>query len=406
MVENTKETSFSFLDFVIKLLKKRFLIISVTFIGAAIATVYAFTAVPLFMTLSSIKIPAQQGMNVGSLLKSSGAAASLGALSDFAMPSASNDLDYLVAILKSRTVIDSMLVKFDIGNELKIYNKEDLREEFKDYLVILPDFQSNLLYIGIYNKSPQKAALMTNYYVLLLNKIYTEMNSQAAKNNRVNLESRYNEISAKLKSYEDSLKNFQQKYGVYSFETQTEQGIKLAAELKSKIALKEIEIEIQSKVAGKDAPNISLLNSELDGLRRNYNTLSKGDGNGNQILLPFEKTPELGLNYYRIYRDVTIQNELAKVILPLMEQARFQEQRETPNIVVLDKGIVPEKKTKPQRKTIFIAGIVGGFSLGLLLALLSINLESVSKNKPEEYKKLLKIKSLMKLWKKDKTIDE
>jgi uncharacterized protein involved in exopolysaccharide biosynthesis len=405
MDKDNKGPSFSFLDFVIKILQKRLLIILCTLIGSVLALIYAYTATPLFITYSSVKMPAQQGTNVSALLKSSGVTAGLGALSDFITPGGSSDLDYLVAIMKSRTVVDSMLDKFDMANKLKIYNREDLREVFKNDIVIAPDYQSQLLYVGVYDTNPQVAAEKTNYYVYLLNKVYTELNSQAAKNNRENLEKRYSEISAKLKQFEDSLKNYQQKYGVYSFEAQTAQGIKLAAEIKSKMALKEIEIDLQSKVKGNDAPEISLLKSELNGLKKNYDELSKGDGNKNEILLPFEKTPQLGLNYYRIFIYVTIQNELAKVLLPLLEQARFQEQRETPNIIVLDKGIVPVKKDKPQRKLIVIVGFFGGLGLGLLLALLNIQVDSIARNKPEEYKKLLRIRSLLKLWKKDVDIE-
>lgn len=405
MDENNKGTSFSFLDLVIKILKKRFLIISCAFLGLVLSLIYAYAVTPVFITFSSVKMPSQQGMNVSALLKSSGAAASLGSLTDFIAPGGNSDLDYLVAIMRSRTVVDSMIDKFDMANKLKVYNKEDLREIFKNDAVITPNYQSQLLYIGVYDENPKIAAEKTNYYVYLLNKVYTELNSQAARNNRENLEKRYSEISTKLKYYEDSLKNYQQKYGVYSFEAQTTQGIKLAAEIKSKIALKEIEIDLQSKVKGEDAPEIALLKSELNGLKKNYNELSKGEGNGKEILLPFEKSPELGLNYYRIVRDVTIQNELAKVILPLMEQARFQEQRETPNIIVLDKGIVPVKKDKPQRKIIAIVGFFGGLGIGFLMALLSINVNSIAKNKPEEYRKILQICSLLKFWKKDLDIE-
>jgi len=98
--------------------------------------------------------------------------------------------------------------------------------------------------------------------------------------------------------------------------------------------------------------------------------------------------PELGIAYLRLYRDFTIQQRIYETIVPILEQARIEEQRDTPTLLVLDKPVVPEMAYAPRKRVIvtiffFIALIV---SIGI--AFMRESLERLKNGQPEEYEKL------------------
>ena len=55
------------------------------------------------------------------------------------------------------------------------------------------------------------------------------------------------------------------------------------------------------------------------------------------------------MEYFRLYRDLEINNTMLKFIIPLHEQARFDEQKEVPVLQVIDKATPPEKRAYPKR---------------------------------------------------------
>jgi tyrosine-protein kinase Etk/Wzc len=239
---------------------------------------------------------------------------------------------------------------------------------------------------------------MTNYYIYILNKVYTSVNEQSARNNREHLENRYKETLDELSRYEDSLKLFQQKYGVYDIETQTSAAIKATAELKSQILLKEVEVGVKKKIYGNNSEEIRILSSELEQLNKKVEEMF--DGNNDQtitsVFIPFKKAPQLGLQYIRLYRNVKIYNELIKVIVPMLEQARLQEKRESPSIVIVDKATMPEKKGRPKRSVYVIGIFFGLLTISSIYIFLSEHLHNVKIHDPLRFQQLTLFSKVLK----------
>jgi capsule polysaccharide export protein KpsE/RkpR len=72
------------------------------------------------------------------------------------------------------------------------------------------------------------------------------------------------------------------------------------------------------------------------------------------VLLPFKNLPELSMEYLRDFRELEIQQKILEVTLPLYEQAKVEEQKSIPTIMVLDKAVPPQIKNAPKRATITI----------------------------------------------------
>ncbi|MBS4027435.1 MAG: hypothetical protein KGZ58_02260, partial [Ignavibacteriales bacterium] len=72
------------------------------------------------------------------------------------------------------------------------------------------------------------------------------------------------------------------------------------------------------------------------------------DSSTMKIFLPMNQTPSLASTYLRLFRNLEIQNKILQFITPVYEQAKVEEKRSTPSVVILDKATVPERKAKPK----------------------------------------------------------
>jgi capsule polysaccharide export protein KpsE/RkpR len=361
-------------------------------VGTVISVIIAFLLPSEYITFSTVKGSGSSGLDFGKLMQGSGALSSLGAIADIAMPSGGGQVDYLVALLNSKTVQDSVINHFHLKEYYDTEKIEDTREELKLNTVINKNVQAELLSIGVFHKNPETALQITKHYVMVLNQLYTAVNEQSARNNREHLENRYLETLVELSKYEDSLKSFQQKYGVYDIEAQTSAAIKATAELKAQVLIKEVEIGVKKRIFGNNSEEIKVLASELQLLNGKIEEMfsGKSDNGTASVFIPFKTAPDLGLRYVRLYRNVKIYNELIKVIVPMLEQARLQEKRESPSIVVVDKATMPEKKAKPKRMIIVLLSFFGLMSVALMYIFSAEHVRNVRRHDPERYQNLVR----------------
>ena len=388
-MEDSKN-QFSILDVLIKWRKTFYKVVG---LGTTIAIIGVLFISNEYIAYTTIKGGGGgNNFDVGKLLQSSGALSSIGSIADIAMPSSGGQIDYLVALLNSKSIQDSMISHFGLKEYYETKKIEDTREALQTNTVVKKNNQAEVLTFGVYHKNPEIAAKMSDYYADLLNMLYTRVNEQTARYNRQHLEMRYAETIRDLSRHEDSLKAFQQKYGVYDIYTQTSEAIKAIADLKTRILIKEVEIKLKKEMYGVKSVEIQLLESEIQSLQakadkffNRSNSVSRSE-----IFLPFKDTPDLSLKYIRLYRNVTIYNELIKVLIPMLEQTRLQEKRETPSLVIIDKATVPEKKAKPKRSLYVLATAFSLFVLVSVYVLLHEHNEQLKKFDRERYDRIAK----------------
>jgi len=208
------------------------------------------------------------------------------------------------------------------------------------------------LEISVFDTDSIIAAQMTNSYVDVLNEINLKLTTREAQSNREFLQKRYEQNLKDLKTVEENLRDFQQKSNVYSLPEQLKAAIQADAEIKSQAIVKEIEIGVYEKSVTSDDPRLQRSKIELAELNKKLKQLKYGGDewrSGSNILLSFDKTPEVGLQYARLFRDVEMQQRLLEILLPLYEQAKIEEQRDTPTLLVLDQGVPGLKPVKPRR---------------------------------------------------------
>lgn len=361
---------YDFLSIIAKYRKfiSRFILICT--IGTAIITFLS----PKWYKSSASVFPAEKADLLGGLEGISSLAKSFSPSKALSSLGSNPEIDRYLAILKSGTVISAVIQKFDLVHVYNItsYPGENTGKELLSN-VEFTIADEEYITITVYDKDSQRAADMANYFVEMLNKKNTEMQVQNALGNRQFIEERYKKNIADLADAEDSLKAFQKRYGVIALPEQTEASIKAAAEITGQLTIKEVQANVLRRTQSIESPSVIATQIEIDELTKKLSQMSTGSNvpkNEVNIFVPFRKMPELAGEYIRRFREVEIQYKILQFLTPLYEQAKVEEKRQTPSVLILDKAGPAERKSKPKVSLyIFLAFIISSL-LSLLVVFL------------------------------------
>jgi tyrosine-protein kinase Etk/Wzc len=289
-------------------------------------------------------------------------------LSDFG---SSGEYKRLLGILNSERLLWNVAEKFNLQ---KVYDVTSYpREKTLKELLTNVNFEvtdHGSLSINVYDTDPQRAADMANFMVEQLNKINTEIILQNSTSYKKFIEQRYKSNLDQLKAAEDALNQFQKVKGVIAVEEQVEATIKASAELYSMLALREIEKEILVRTVSFDNGELSLKKIQVSAIQDKIENLRQGTAREEhkmKILIPLNSTPDLAIEYARLLREVKIQAKILEFLTPIYEQAKMEEVKNTPSVLVLDKAYPAERKAKPKIILITLLAFVLSTILGLLV---------------------------------------
>lgn len=262
-----------------------------------------------------------------------------------------------IAILNSRRLRTELINKYNL---MVSFGDEDISETDKRIarlIDITVDKKTGAIEVSFeFFGNAQLTAEMTNFIVETLDRINQEISVEQARSSRIFIEKRYNQAKLDLRLAEDSLNAFQNTFGVVEISGQTEVSIKAVAEVYAQIVNTETEYNVLRKSMGESHPTVQQIKAKLDELRNAQSKIEFGKNNFD-ALIPFKKTPDLALKYYRFYRDVQINGKILEFLVPQLEQAKIQEARDTPTILLLDNATPANKHSSP--KKLIISLIIG-----------------------------------------------
>ena len=188
------------------------------------------------------------------------------------------------------------------------------------------------------------------------------------------------------------MRKFEEKKGIVEIENQTKATVETYAKLESDLFAKEIESNILMKLYGESSPNVNSSRIAVEEFKNQIGKMKSGNID-NSLLLQPQDLPREGMEYLRLLRNIKINDKILEFIIPLFEQAKFDEQKETPVFQVIDYASPPEKRSYPHRTlTAFIIGLIF-----LFLAFLFILIKEVISNSINP--KIIDLKKEIKLFK-------
>ncbi|MCU0344121.1 MAG: Wzz/FepE/Etk N-terminal domain-containing protein [Ignavibacteriaceae bacterium] len=383
----TKKTGNSFVEFLTITVKYRWFLFWFVFLITLGALLFALLSDKWYKSTVSV-LPAEKSDFLGAFSGLTSLAKNFSPSRGLAALTGNTELDRYIAILSSRTMADDVIQKFNL---IKVYELEDV-----EYEKVLKAFNSNLeiqtqdegnLTVSVFDKDPQQASDIANYMVLKLNEINTNLSVTNAKANREFIEKRYMQNVEDIARLEADMKTFQEKNGVIAVPEQLESNINSMSEIFSQQAMKEIAVNVLKRSYGEESPTTQRAEIELQEINLKINSLI-GSGmivDGSKLIIPFKQAPKLVNSYLKIYRDLEIQYKILEFVQPMYEQAKVEEVRNSPSVLILDKAYPPERKSKPKGSLYALVAFVASTLVGYFIIFTLVLFQKIKKSDPGNY---------------------
>lgn len=344
---------------------RRFITI-VTVVMAIAAVVISLLLPNWFKASSRLLLPSSGSGGLASVLLGdiSSAAQSL-------LGGAGGDYVRYLAILNSRTVMDDVVETFDLVTVYELEDEdfplEEARAALKDNVDFVVDQEFDFFSVEVLDKDPQRAADMSNYFVEKLDEINNRLSKQTAGNFRKYVQSRYDQAGLDRQAMLDSLAVFQREYGVIDLEAQTQAYFTQLAELRANAIQVEIQLAALRSQFGEDNRQAQSLEAIVVAADQKYQDALAGQ----EAVFPVsqDRAPEMVKSYLNLMLERTIQERILELVAPMLEQAKFEEERTGQALQIVDAAIAPVEKFKPKRSVICIAATLSAFILAIFFAL-------------------------------------
>ena len=335
-------------------------------IGIVASTAIAFLIPPRYTTTTRLMPPDQASQGLASMMAVFGKNSELGSLGTelFGMKTSG---DLFVGVLKSETVQDALIDKFDLR---KVYGEkryEDARKKLESRTDVSADRKSGILTLKVSDRNPLRASQMGREYVEALNRVVISVDTSSAHRERVFLESRLKEVEQDLQSAEKDFSQFASKNAALDVKEQGRAMIGATGSLEGQLIAAETELEGLRQIYTPNNVRVRSLQARINEYKRQLQKLggqsadaeseSSSASSENQDLYPsIRKLPILGVTWADLYRRTKVEEAVFETLTKQYEMARVEEAREVPTVKVLDLANVPERKSFPPRIIIIVFG--------------------------------------------------
>jgi len=334
------------------------------FLVSILSFIIVFSLPKTFTSTAILMPPTSESGGIGNLM------GALSSLPFSGLNSKTNDESLsIIAILKSRTLFEKVINKFDL---LKFY---ELSNMDKALVALSNNTSFEVLEEGtiritvslktkyFHNDESEEVIKvlcrdMVDYFIEQLDLINKSLKTEKASFHRKFIEQRYKNNLDDLKVAEDSLRMFQEKYKMIALPEQTSAVIEAASALKAQILSNEVKLGVMMGALNATHPDIANIKKENVELNKKMIELEYGENILNyeqsNLFPSLSNVPDLGIKLVRLKREVEIQNSLFVFLTQQYEEAKIKEAKDTPTVQVLDHPKIPYQKSAPKRLSILL----------------------------------------------------
>lgn len=387
------EDEISLLDLLLILAARRRLIGMFTLVCVVLAAAVSLL-LPQKFTAQAVLLPPQQQ----SSLLAGALSAQLGNLEPMAALAGGLNLknpnDRYVAMLRSMTVEDGMIQRFQLMREYHKDHLSDMRKKFESLTTVEGDGKDGLIHISVEDRDPQRAADMANGYIQEFQKLTQNLAITEAGQRRLFFQQQLEKAKDDLATAEEALKQTEQTTGLIEINSQARALIESAAVIRAQISAKEVQIQAMRTFATGENAQVIEAQQELDSLQAQLAKLGGSGNNPDALIVPKGQMTEAGLEYVRRLRDVKYYETVFEILARQFEIAKLDEAKEGAVVQVVDPAIRPDRRSFPKRTLIVIVAAAAGLFLGTLIALLQAGMTRLRED-PESSAKLALLKSML-----------
>lgn len=369
----------SLLDLLIVLAKHKKLILGLPFVVAVIAAGYSLSLADIYTGSTKILPPQQSQSAASGMLAQLGGLGLLGSAAGVKGPN-----DVYIAMLKSRTVADKLIKRFDLMNlyEIDAKHPSDAYKALAGVTNVI-EGKDGIITIEVDDKDPKRAADLANAYVEELLKFTNVLAVTEASQRRLFFERQFAQAKDNLAKAEVAARQALQTDGLVKVDDQGRAMAEVIARLRGQVTAQEVQIGAMRTFAADRNPDLQMAHQELESMKRE---LAKMEGTGGT--LPSTRSlSSKGIDSLRLLRDVKFQEAIVELLGKQFEIAKIDEAKDSAVVQVMDKAIKPDRKSKPKRSLIVLFFTLAAGFLAVLWAFMKEALARGRQN-PEQSRRL------------------
>jgi len=380
--QETVESRVSLFDVLIVLARGKWIWIAAFFVFGILGWAITFL-MPVTYRAETDILPPQQPTSTAALLSSQ-----LGGLMSLAGAGGGlglkNPDDIFVAILKSRTIGDDLVKRFDLckvyGEKYPVWAARDLAHKSH-----IDSDTSGVITIKVDDADPKRAAAIANGYIDELHIQNDRLALTEAGQRRLFFENQLEKEKNALADAEVALKETEMKTGVIELQGQTALALRNVASLEAEITSD--EVQLQQLLASETAqnPDVVKIQQRISYLQQQLDKAEKQEPKqlgGNGLSMQASSVPNLALDYVRKMRDVKYHETLFELLARQYEAAKIDESKQAPAIQVIDVAVPPRFKFWPPRKLFAAAFAAFGLLVGCCFTLATESMRRTLSREP------------------------
>lgn len=360
-VKREAESEFTWIQILIVLFAHKKLIIRLPIAAAIISAFITFLLPEIYSANTKLLPPQQPQSGAAALLSQLGGMA--GAVAGSAGLKNPNDL--YIGMLKSRTIADSLIAKFDLKKVYETESQEKARKKLAEHTAISSG-KDGLITIEFEDENKKLVASVTNSYVEQLLKLTKQLALTEASQRRMFFEQQLEAAKNNLANAELTFKRALDTSGVISVDADSRARVETVGRLRAQISAKEIEFQSIKAFVTPNNQAYKRSQEDLISLRAELAKLENGNAQGAS-----EGGKQVGLESIKVLRDVKYYQMLYELLAKQYEAARLDEAKDASIIQVLDAAIEPERRIFPKRAVIIGVATALAFFAAVLLAVLA-----------------------------------
>jgi tyrosine-protein kinase Etk/Wzc len=298
----------------------------------------------------------------------------LGALTGGLIGGRNRSIDRLYVLLNSETSKRRVIDEFNL---MEVY--ETAGERFP-MSATMGELEKNTSFRGlqegnfiieVWDKSPDRAKAMADYYVLLVSELNIEVAAQEARSYREFIEERYQLSLDTIEDLRTRMQTFQETYGIFELPEQVMGNLQVVATLMTEKIEAEARLAVLEQTLGPNHDAYKRTQVEVNVYKQQIESLYRNT-NEDYFMISFPDLPKIASEYYKMMQDIEVEVQIQRILLPLFEQARLEEQKSLPVVSIVDAPQIPEKKDKPFRSLIVLISVISAgilVKIGLLIQL-------------------------------------
>lgn len=358
-----RDDGFSVVAILIALASRKKFILGVSFAVACVTAVISLLMPNVYNATATLLPPQQAQSSASAILSQLGGAGGLaGAVAGVKSP---NDL--YVGMLRSRTVADRLVARFDLKKVYETKSQEMARKSLAAATAISAG-KDGLISITVEGKDQKMVAPLARAYVDELVELTKVLAVTEAARRRMFYERQLETTKDQLAQAESKLKAGLDAGGVSSVESDSRAMVETIGRVRAQVSAKEIQLGSMRAFVTADNPEYRRVQEELGSLRSELARLENGRGGAGAA---DASRGTAGLENIKILRDVKYYQMLYELLAKQYEAARLDESKDNSVIQVLDNPVEPERKVKPARASMVVISAILSFVLACAWVLFS-----------------------------------